>query len=760
MIKTLLSTSAMIAIVAACGPAFGQAGGTVLIENIDVDSRTGGGTNNPPTFDAQERRFMRRPGAETVVSITQQDAGNKANLREVLEQTPGVNFTERGENSLGTMSMRGSDITQTGQRSGRGVRAFIDGIPVGRVETGVTTQVMDVNAADYLEVYRGANSLRYGALATGGAINLVSKTGLSAPGFGISGSVGSYGNRKEQIEFGGSKDRFDWYVQSNEYYDGGYENHSRNDARRFSGNFGWRPNDNIESRTYIASGTNLQSLPTSVPLNQIETFRRSGYDPTGASFPYNQRADFDYQRIANKTVFRFGTTTFEISPYLLRTGFDHVPNARSGIVDNTWTDIGTYLRLENKSQVGSIPAEFIVGYRPTYETADNKRWQWLPGSEANDKYRQVYNDAFKSWLHESHAEAAFGIFPSVKTFFGVQAFWTNRILTDEYSGPTIASSILGPASSNGRRNYDREFAAMNPKFGANWEFSKNHFLFANISRSSEAPNSGDISTLLTIEQTVNGFNNPNVQLALIDKLHMQTAWTAELGVRGGWERFQYDVTIYNMQIKDEILSQCALGLIPLNSLTVGQRTQVRGQFACNLSGSLVPFNAGKTIHDGVETGFKSIPFVDVFTSSDKVFFNAVWNYTDFRFDGDPAYGDNRLPVIPRHQVFGELGYRHPAGFYISGNARFVSERLTVFDGSGGSDFVIPSYVLFGAKIGWKAPDNSWSLWAEARNLTDVAYAGDFVPLLRASDAVSPAGTPSVYPGTGRALYAGFTKRFN
>jgi iron complex outermembrane receptor protein len=713
--------------------------------------------NNPAPFEAQRERFLRRPGAEAVVSVTRQDPGNQANIREALEQTPGVYVTDKGENGQGTISMRGSDSSQTGPRSGRGVRAFIDGVPLGRIESGNTPSIFDLKAADYIEVYRGANSLRYGALATGGAINLVSKTGLTAPGAAISGAFGSYGNLQGQLEYGGAKDNFDYYLQTNAYHNRGYEYFSQNDSNRFSGNIGWRPNDIVDSRTYVAIGSNKQELPTSVPLNQLSTYRQSGYDPGNTSFPYNLRADFDYARIVNKTVFRLGSTSIEIAPYYIATAFDHLPSPRAGIVDVAWKDHGVSFRLEQKGEIAGKPLELVAGYRPTYETARYRDFQWVPGSSGNQKAALVYNDAFTSWLHESYAEAALEVLPRVRLFTGLQAFWTNRTLKDEYSGPVIAGGLFGPGSSNGRRNYDREFEAVNPKFGANWEYLSNHFLYGNISRSTEVPNSGDIFSLLGIEQTVNGFNNPNVQLALTDRLRMQKAWTTEVGVRGGWDRFNYDVTLYHMQLRDEILSQCALGLIPLSRLTPGQRAQVNGQYACGLSGSQAAFNADRTIHDGIETAFRTRPFVDVFNPGDHVFLNAVYNFNHFRFDNDALFGSSTLPVIPKHQAFGELGYRHPSGFYVSGNIRYIGERYTTFDNSGGNAFVVPAYALYGAKLGWKAPDNSLTLWFEARNLTDVAYVGDFTPSLRAADIA--AGTPSVYPGTGRAFYAGFTKRF-
>lgn len=703
--------------------------------------------SNPAPFEAQQQRFARRPGAETVVSVKKQDPGPNSSLRDVLELTPGVFMTDRGENNLGTISIRGSDIAQTGPRSGRGVRAYIDGIPLGRIESGITLPLFDLKAADYLEVYRGANSLRYGALATGGALNLVSKTGLTSPGGRISAAFGSYGMRQGQLEYGDAKGNWDYYLQTNGYRNDGYEYHSAMESPRFSGNVGWRPNENIESRTYVAVGSVRQELPTSVPLNQIYTFRRSGYDPTNASFPYDLRANFDYQRVANKTVFHDGATSFEIAPYFLHTALDHLPSPRAGIIGVDWNDYGVSMRLEHKTDIAGLPTELVVGYRPTYETANYRSYQWLAGSGGTVKATQVQNDNFQSWLHEVYGEAAIEILPNVRTFLGLQGFTTSRNYRDNYSGPVIPpGGLLGPGSSNGKRNYDRDFQALNPKVGMSWEYAPHQFVYGNISRSTEVPNSGDIFSLLTVEQAVN--------VKLIQDLQMQKAWTFEAGMRGGLDRFKYDITLYHMSLKDEILSQCALGVIP----TALQTPAVRGQFACNLANSLVPFNADSTVHRGIEAAFRTKPFVDVFASGDDVFLNTSYTYSDFYFDNDRLYGNNHLPVIPMHHAFFELGYRHPSGFYASGNLQYVSERASTFDGSGGSAYTIPAYTLLGAKLGWRAPDDSASVWFEARNLTDVAYAGDFTALRTATDAGAADLTGT--PGTGRAFYVGFSKRLD
>ena len=59
------------------------------------------------------------------------------------------------------------------------------------------------------------------------------------------------------------------------------------------------------------------------------------------------------------------------------------------------------------------------------------------------------------------------------------------------------------------------------------------------------------------------------------------------------------------------------------------------------------FNADRTIHQGIEAGLTLNP-------APWLRLRQVYQYSDFRFDGDAQFGDNRLPVIPMHLWRGEM----------------------------------------------------------------------------------------------------------
>jgi iron complex outermembrane receptor protein len=43
----------------------------------------------------------------------------------------------------------------------------------------------------------------------------------------------------------------------------------------------------------------------------------------------------------------------------------------------------------------------------------------------------------------------------------------------------------------------------------------------------------------------------------------------------------------------------------------------------------------------------------------------TWTYSDFRFDGDAVYGDNRLPIVPKNFYRAEVRYDDPRGWFVA-----------------------------------------------------------------------------------------------
>src|SRR3546814_11427282 len=104
-------------------------------------------------------------------------------------------------------------------------------------------------------------------------------------------------------------------------------------------------------------------------------------------------------------------------------------------------------------------------------------------------------------------------------------------------------------------------------------------------------------------------------------------------------------TAYELLISDWSSDVCSSDLVSL------YRADLKGELLqYNVVAGLYPaatFNAGRTRHQGIEAGLdlKLTPWASL---------RQVYQYSDFRFRDDAPFGDNRLPVVPRHFYRAEL----------------------------------------------------------------------------------------------------------
>ncbi len=92
------------------------------------------------------------------------------------------------------LSIRGSGLSRNFHL--RGLQLYMDGIPINTADGYGDFQEIDPTAYRYIEVYKGANALRFGANSLGGAINFVMPTGYDADAFGARVDMGSFGFHK------------------------------------------------------------------------------------------------------------------------------------------------------------------------------------------------------------------------------------------------------------------------------------------------------------------------------------------------------------------------------------------------------------------------------------------------------------------------------------------------------------------------------------------------------------------------------------
>jgi iron complex outermembrane receptor protein len=253
--------------------------------------------------------------------------------------------------------------------------------------------------------------------------------------------------------------------------------------------------------------------------------------------------------------------------------------------------------------------------------------------------------------------------------------------------------------SNGDQGLDATYTQLAPKLGFVWRAQPEWSVFGNFSGSFEPPSFGELS------------GGPGVNL-----LKAQTARTVELGTRGKVDRVQWDIVAYSAHVSDELLGLNDAAGQPLGTV-----------------------NAPRTIHRGLELGAQiQIARALSWRSS------YLWN--DFRFDGNPTYGDNTLPGIPEHFYRGELIWAPRAGYFVTLSSEWSPRRYAI---DMANSWFADAYALVGLKVGRDAP-NGFSWFMEGRNLADRTYASTtgVIADARGIDAAQ------FMPGDGRSVYAG------
>ena len=160
-------------------------------ETLVVEGR---GDSRPSAIRATQQALeaiRRTPGGVALVRDESIERTRAASLEDVLESVPGVYVRARGTGEEPQISIRGSGLRNNFHT--RGVNVLIDGFPFQNADGFSDVESFEFLAARRVEVYKGANSLRFGGNALGGAINIVTQTGRDAAPLRLRSEGGAFG---------------------------------------------------------------------------------------------------------------------------------------------------------------------------------------------------------------------------------------------------------------------------------------------------------------------------------------------------------------------------------------------------------------------------------------------------------------------------------------------------------------------------------------------------------------------------------------
>lgn len=688
-------------VTAACAASIARAQETntlpkVVIEGLAEPSLT------VPSIVAATENLARVAGGTTLVRGEDIRLGRASTLRDALDFAPGVYVQSRFGAEEARISIRGSGLQRTFH--GRGLKVLQDGTPINLADGSFDMQAIEPLSARYIEVWRGANGLRYGGTTLGGAINFVTPTGYDADPLQGRVEVGSYGYIRSQVSSGTVIGKADYYASFSHFAQDGYRQHAEQEAQRLFANVGYRITEQVENRLWFAAVKTDSQLPGSLSLAQALNAPRTGV------FAGDQKRDFTLYRVSDRLAWSNGDSDAQLTGFWSHKDLDH-PIFQ--VIDQNSNDFGLEGRFNHHGTLAGHDNRLTAGVSPVFGRTEDERFvngaftgQPRRGARTGDSTQDSFN--IDTWV-----EDALSLGDRWTVSLGSSLNFSSRKFDDHFL-------------ADGNQTDTQEYLGFNPKLGMIYEFAKKSQLYANVSRNFEPPSFGELT-----RPAIPGQTNGLVQL------DAQTGTTIEVGTRGEIGRFNWDLSVYQAWLDNELLGLQVGSFNPPVTQTI---------------------NAGRTIHRGVELGLGARVFEGMlFQSGEKtkrdallVQVNALYN--DFRFDGDRLLGDNRLPGVPRHYLRAEVRYESGNGFYFGPNVEWAPESYPV-DMANNRSANAPGYAILGVRAGYRTK-KGLGVFFDARNLTDEAYV--------ATTGVLTSATPAsvVYnPGDGRTFYGGLEIRF-
>jgi iron complex outermembrane receptor protein len=614
-----------------------------------------------------EQNSFDLPVAIDVVNASQiHDAQLQMTLSESLIRVPGV--TAQSRNQLAQdpqISIRGF-----GARSSfgvRGVRVYVDGIPLSMPDGVGQPGVVDLAAAKSIEVMRGPFSALYGS-SSGGVINILSEDAPTKPTLGGSAMFGSYDTRRQTLEAGGTLENLEYQLQTSHYESDGYRDHSSSKKDMATA----KVRLNISEDTRLTALVNWFDQPeTQDPLGLSRSVAFS--DPKSvhiSALNANTRVARDHTQVGFNLEHRFNQDNdISVVAYVGdRSNLQYLSTSATGSAGRASEIERTFWGLEarwnNSGRLLDRPYKFSLG--TAYGKMDDDR---LDTNTTFGVINNVLNRDEKqtAWNFDQYAQGQWSVLESLDLHAGIRHTKVQMEIDDH----------LPALNGNGTGSVTHEKTT--PVVGAVWKVTSAFNLYANYGKGFETP------TLIEVAYADTAGNGPNLGLKSSESDNYEI----------GAKVFATDNTLVNLAVfrtttEDEIVAGASSG------------------------GRTVYRNAGRTSRKGVELSLNA-------TLPHNFTFNGAYTLLDAEFESDASAG-NKLPGTYHNQIYGEIAWQHaPSGFSAAIEGRYNSE---VYVDDANSD-TAPSYTVFNLRSGFKQSYRGWNLseFVRLENMFDKEYIG-------------------------------------
>lgn len=596
-----------------------------------------------------------------------------------------------------------------------------DGVPTRSTGFFNHNALYEINLpqAGAIEVNKGPGTALYGSDAIGGVVNVLTRTPPAQREFSASAEAGSYGWGRLLLDGGDAYARDAWRGSLNLTHTDGWRDATGYD--RQAGTLRW--DRDLGGDALLKTVLAFSNIDQQTAGSSALTLNDYRHNPTKSYTPISYRK-VGALRLSSAYERESGDTLVSVTPYLRDNSMELLANWSLAYDPTVYTTANRSFGVMAKWRRDFVPmrARLIAGID----------FDVSPGSREEDRLNVTGTGAGVGKIYTAYNVLG-RIYDYDVTFIGASPY-----VHGEFSPGERLRVSAGLRYDNLRYRFDNNFTAaavaaggrfygqsadasvsythLSPKLGATYALARNADLYVSYNHAFRAPSEGQL------------FRPSAAASALLAQAAAQSALGLkpvkvdqyELGLRGKAGAFDYQLAVYQIDKRDDILS-----------------------YKDPVSGATQSVNAGQTRHQGIEGGLGLALSKTV--RLDSALSYAKHSYEEWRVAATTDYSGKEMEAAPRLIANTRLSWLPTQ------NARLQLEWLRLggywMDQANSAKY--DGHDLFNLRGNWLLT-KQLALYGSVQNLADKRYA----------ESASVTSGSNVYaPGLSRVFYLGIESKW-
>jgi iron complex outermembrane recepter protein len=635
------------------------------------------------------------PAAISSVSAEQLTQGALGvNVSDDLSTVPGLLARNRNNYAQDQqISIRGIGANST--FGIRGVRIYQDGIPQTGADGQGQVSQFNLDSAERVEVLRGPFSALYGN-SSGGVIQIFTADGTQPDQERAAAAYGSFGVWRAGLDASGADGAFGYNADFTHFAVDGYRPHSAADNESFNAKLTCQ----ADERNHLSLLLNVVSRPDAQdPLGLTPTqFYTAPNQAAPDAILYDTRKTLQQQQAGAIWNFDFTSEqSLQVMGYYghrtvlqflaIPVAVQRPPTSSGGVVDLDRDFGGSDVRWSWQTELAGRPFTWVTGVSYDWQNELRRGYDNYVGDilGVEGALRRDENDI--TYDVDEYTQLSWDVATRWSLMLGVRHSDVNFTVDDHFITP-----------ANGNDSGAVTYSAGTPVAGAVFKASPWLHLYASFGRGFETPLGSELA------YRPDGAPGPNFALQPARSVNSELGAKIQLH-----PALSAEATLFNTQTHDEIVVDT------------------------NLGGRSTYQNAGRTTRRGAEGAldwrFASPWHLQLaYTYVEATYTDAYHTCTaaPCAVANVLVPAGNRLPGVPKNDVYGVLRFGDERGPFATASAQYVStvavnDINSVFAGG---------YALYGASAGYAGglggARGAWNLFVRVNNLLNRHYVGSVI----------------------------------